>query len=341
MNKKALVALSGGVDSAVALELMQKSGYDCSGITMHLLDGDEQNIADAKAVADAVGVPFSVACFKDDFLKEVINEFVTAYENGLTPNPCVVCNKRLKFGKLLEVCDKMGIDFLVTGHYAKIEHKDGKVYLKKASDEKKDQSYFLYSLSKNQLERVIFPLGEYSKPKIREIAESLKFQNAKRRDSQDICFVPDGDYINVINKITNKTYPTGNFIDRSGAVLGQHQGIINYTIGQRKGLGIAIGEPMYVSAKNAEDNTVTLCDNASLFGTTLEADDFNWIIAPSEQTFRCKARIRYRHEEQPATVTVNGDTVTVVFDEPQRAITPGQSVVLYDGDYVLGGGIIK
>ena len=341
MNKKALIALSGGVDSAVALNLMKNNGYDCYGITMHLLDGDEQNITDAKAVAEAAGVPFSVADLSDCFRAAVIDEFVKAYENGLTPNPCVVCNKKLKFGKLLEICDEKGFDCLVTGHYAKTEHKNGKVYLKKADDPKKDQSYFLYSLTPEQLKRVIFPLGEYSKSEIRKIAEKLNLSNAHRRDSQDICFVPDGDYIKVINEITNKTYPKGDFIDKSGVVLGKHQGIINYTIGQRKGLGIALGQPMYVGAKNAKDNTVTLCDNASLFGSTLEADGFNWIIKPETAAFRCKARIRYRHEEQPATVTINGDTVTVVFDEPQRAITPGQSVVLYDGDYVLGGGIIK
>ncbi|MBE6798215.1 MAG: tRNA 2-thiouridine(34) synthase MnmA [Ruminococcaceae bacterium] len=341
MNKKALIALSGGVDSAVSLNLMIEQGYECEGITMHLLKGDEQNVADAEAVATAAGVPFSVADLKDYFKSEVIDEFVTAYENGLTPNPCVICNKKLKFGKLLDICNEKGIDYLVTGHYAKIERRDGKAYLKKADDPKKDQSYFLYSLSPEQLKRVIFPLGEYRKPKIREIAESLNLVNAKLRDSQDICFVPDGDYIKVINEVTNKTYPKGNFVDKNGAVLGEHQGIINYTVGQRKGLGIALGQPMYVSAKNQKDNTVTLCDNASLFSTTLEACDFNWIVEPCADMFRCKARIRYRHEEQPATVSLNGDTVTVVFDEPQRAITPGQSVVLYDGDYVLGGGIIK
>lgn len=341
MNKKALIALSGGVDSAVALSLMLQQGYECEGITMHLLEGEEQNITDAEAVAKTAGVPFSVADLEEYFKTTVIDEFVKAYENGLTPNPCVVCNKKLKFGKLLEICVEKQIDFLVTGHYAKTENKDGDIYLKKADDPKKDQSYFLYSLTPDQLKRIIFPLGEYSKSEIRKIAETLSLSNAHRRDSQDICFVPDGDYIKVINEVANKTYPKGNFIDKNGKVLGVHQGIVNYTVGQRKGLGIALGQPMYVGAKNEKDNTVTLCDNASLFSTTLEACDFNWIVRPKADTFRCKARIRYRHEEQPATVTLSGDTVTVVFDEPQRAITPGQSVVLYDGDYVLGGGIIK
>ncbi len=341
MSKKALIALSGGVDSAVALNLMLQNSYEVEGITMSLLDGDDQNALDAKSVADRASVPFSVVDLKDFFKETVIADFVDSYESGLTPNPCIICNKKLKFGKLLEICDEKGIDFLVTGHYAKVENSNGKVLLKKADDPKKDQSYFLYSLTPEQLKRVIFPLGEYSKSQIREIAENLNLENAHRRDSQDICFVPDGDYIKVIDYYTNKKYPFGNFIDKDGNVLGKHQGIVRYTVGQRKGLGIALGKPMYVCDKNAENNTVTLSTDEELYGTTLTAKNLNWIVTPVIDTFRCKARIRYRHEEQPATVTLLGDTAIVVFDQPQRAITPGQSVVFYYDDIVLGGGIIE
>lgn len=341
MSKKALIALSGGVDSAVALNLMLQQGYSCEGITMSLNNGDEQNITDAKAVAASAGVPFSSVDLKEFFKSTVIADFVCSYENGLTPNPCILCNRQLKFGKLLEICEDRGFDVLVTGHYAKTEQKDGNVYLKKADDPKKDQTYFLYSLTPRQLAKVMFPLGEFSKPQIRQIAENLNLINAHRRDSQDICFVPDGNYINVINEYSNTLYPKGIFVDKKGNILGEHQGIVNYTIGQRKGLGIALGKPMYVAAKNAGTNSVILAANEELYETTLTAHSLNWIVKPNADSFRCKAKIRYRHNEQPATVTLSGSTATVIFDEPQRAITPGQAVVFYEEDYVLGGGIIE
>lgn len=339
-RKKALIAMSGGVDSSVALSLMQSKGYECEGVTMRLLQNADSSIADAKAVAKRLGVPFTVAEMVDTFRETVIAGFVDLYEKGLTPNPCVMCNKLLKFGELLRLADQKDCDVLVTGHYAKVEKSGGQYVLKKAADLKKDQSYFLYTLTPEQLERVRFPLGDYTKPEIREIAERLGFVNAKRKDSQDICFVPDGDYAKVIAEYSGKAYPAGVFLDLKGNVLGKHSGLINYTVGQRKGLGIALGKPMYVCAKDPEKNTVTLCDDAELYKEKLSAKDFNWIIAPKADSFRCKARIRYRHTEQDATVTLQGDTVSVLFDEPQRAITPGQAVVLYDGDTVLGGGTI-
>ena len=339
-NKKALVAMSAGVDSSVALSLMQQMGYECQGVTMRLLANSDDSITDAKAVAERLKVEFTVAEMVDTFRETIIAEFVKAYEDGMTPNPCVLCNKVLKFGELLKIADQNNCDILVTGHYARVECADGKYLLKKAKDPAKDQSYFLYALTQEQLSRVYFPLGEYTKPQIRELAERLGLTNANRKDSQDICFVPDGNYAKVITEYANKSYPNGKFIDLKGNVLGEHSGIIKYTVGQRKGLGIALGKPMYVCAKSVKENTVTLCDDDELFSRSLKANNFNWIVEPKTDTLRCKARIRYRHLEQDATVKISADTVTVVFDEPQRAITPGQSVVLYDGDTVLGGGII-
>ena len=336
---KALIALSGGVDSAVAAYLMKQQGYDCIGAMMQLLDG--QSTDDAKAVCDNLGIPFYAFDMRDEFKNTIIDDFVTSFENGETPNPCVLCNKKLKFGALFQKMQELDCDVLVTGHYARIEETSGEFRLKKAENTAKDQSYFLYSLDPNVLKHVRFPLGGYTKDQIREIAENIGFSVARKKDSQDICFVPDGDYVKVITDLSKKHYKKGNFVDLAGSVLGTHQGIINYTVGQRKGLGIAFGKPMYVYRKNAETNEVTLCDDNELFTDTLEAKNINLLTNISLNNLKCKARIRYRHEEQPATVTQNGDTVTVKFDTPQRAITPGQSVVFFDGDIVLGGGIIK
>ncbi|MCH5315572.1 MAG: tRNA 2-thiouridine(34) synthase MnmA [Eubacterium sp.] len=351
--KKAIIAMSGGVDSSVAAYLMKKNGFDCIGATMKLYDNDDINISrektccslddieDARAVALRLSMPYYVFNFKEEFKEKVIDKFIRTYECGGTPNPCIDCNSQLKFKKLFQRMKELEFDYVITGHYARIEENNGWFYLKKGKDITKDQSYVLYSLTQNQLAHILFPLGDFSKTEIREIAQEQGFVNAKKRDSQDICFVPDGDYTSFIESYTGKKYPHGNFVDTNGNVLGTHKGIIRYTNGQRKGLGIALGKPAYVVGKNIEENTVVLGSNDDLFSNELTADDFNWIIPDVSREIKCKAKVRYNMKEQNTTAFVNDDgTVKVVFDELQRAITKGQAVVLYDGDTVLGGGTI-
>lgn len=351
--KKALVAMSGGVDSSVAAFFMKEMGFECMGITMKLYDNEDiginrektccslDDIEDARAVAHRLGMPYYVFNFKDEFEEKVINKFIKTYELGGTPNPCIECNRHLKFEKLMLRMKELGYDYVVTGHYADIEFKDGRYYLKKGVDLSKDQSYVLYSLTQEQLAHTMFPLGKCSKKEIREIAEKQGFINARKRDSQDICFVPDGDYAKFIEQYNGKTYPKGKFVDKTGKVLGEHNGLIRYTIGQRKGLGLAAGYPVYVCSKDIETNTVVVGSNEDLMTKQLKANDFNWIAPKPEDKLKCSAKTRYNMKEQPCTVWVNqNDDVVVEFDHPVRAVTPGQAVVLYDGDYVLGGGTI-
>ena len=347
--------MSGGVDSAVAAYLLKQRGYSLGGITMRVWSENEvipdssviepdENCIDAKMIADALDFPHHTVAYGSSFKSCVINKFLDDYKNGLTPNPCVECNKHIKFGKLFESAMDLGYDMLATGHYAKIQ-KDtqGNCFLQKATDANKDQSYFLWSIKKELLPFIEFPLGDYTKDQIRAIASENNFHNAHRSDSQDICFISDGDYISFIKKQCDDNFPNGNFIDVDGNVIGQHSGIINYTIGQRKGLGVAFGKPMFVGCKNSSQNTVMLCTDEELYSNTLTACSINLLVDDDfSSPVHVQAKIRYRHT--PATATVvrtDEDTLSVVFDEPQRAIAAGQSLVLYDGSTVLGGGIIN
>ena len=353
-NKKALIAMSGGVDSSVAAALMLKKGFDCMGCTMRLYENDMigedlfgtccslKDTQDARAVCEKLGIEYNIYHYEAEFTKNVIEPFVCSYERGETPNPCIRCNKYLKFDILYEKAKALGYDNIVTGHYARIKERDGHFYLLKAVDPGKDQSYVLYDLTEEQLSHTYFPLGEMTKDETREIAAGYGFVNKDKKDSQDICFVPDGDYAAMIKRYRKKDYPKGDFVDLQGNVLGTHEGIINYTIGQRRGLGIPADRRLYVKRLDTENNRVILADDEDLFDKEVMVREFNWITgnAPSEP-IRCHAKIRYRHKEQPATATIFADgKAKIVFDEPQRAITPGQSAVLYDGDIVLGGGII-
>ena len=339
---KALIGMSGGVDSSVAVHLMMRAGFDCIGGTMLLHDSTPDAAQDAEAVAARLGIPFYVFDLSERFRKAVMDDFVGCYERGLTPNPCIVCNRYLKFGAFLDIAREMGCDCVVTGHYAKIEEENGRFLLKKAADEAKDQTYFLYTLTQEQLAHTRFPLGELTKAEARAIAEERGFINAKKRDSQDICFVPDGDYMAFMERYTGKTYENGNYLDLSGKVVGRHKGAVAYTLGQRKGLGLAMGAPVYVCDKDMAANTVTVGPNEALFHSSLRAADWNWIaIEYLKEPIRVMAKARSRMIEQPATVyPEEGGFARVEFDEPQRAITPGQAVVLYDGDTVVGGGTI-
>jgi tRNA-specific 2-thiouridylase len=339
---KALIGMSGGVDSSVAVHLMMRAGFDCIGGTMLLHDSTPDAAQDAEAVAARLGIPFYVFDLSERFRKAVMDDFVGCYERGLTPNPCIVCNRYLKFGAFLDIAREMGCDCVVTGHYAKIEEENGRFLLKKAADEAKDQTYFLYTLTQEQLAHTRFPLGELTKAEARAIAEEQGFINAKKRDSQDICFVPDGDYMAFMERYTGKTYENGNYLDLSGKVVGRHKGAVAYTLGQRKGLGLAMGAPVYVCDKDMAANTVTVGPNEALFHSSLRAADWNWIaIEGLKEPIRVMAKARSRMIEQPATVyPEEGGFARVEFDEPQRAITPGQAVVLYDGDTVVGGGTI-
>ena len=383
MKKQALVGMSGGVDSSVAAYLVREAGYDVTGATMRLFDNETigitdrtccslSSIEDACSVANKLGIGYIVYDMRPDFRREVIDRFVRSYEHGETPNPCVACNKYLKFERLYELgahdlldtqetnSDDAAAVFgpadasgslagrpplsIATGHYAVIEKSpSGRFMLRKGADPGKDQSYFLYDLTQEQLSRTLFPLGAMTKPQVREIAESLGLVTAKKRESQDICFVPGGDYASFICGYTGHDYPAGDFVSTDGTVMGRHKGIINYTIGQRKGLGLALKKPAYVLELDTERNQVILGDNEELFTRELTAESFNWVsMAAPSGNVRASARIRYRHHEAPATIIpLSDDSVRIVFDEPQRAITRGQSVVVYDGEYVLGGGIIS
>lgn len=348
MPETLAIAMSGGVDSSAAACLLLEQGYELVGLTMKLFSrpGDVWHDGeDAQAVARQLGFPHHMVDLSPCFCTQVMDAFAAAYEAGCTPNPCVTCNRHIKFGALLDEAVKLGCGKLATGHYARVEYDagSGRYLLKKASRPEKDQSYVLSTLTQAQLSRTLLPLGELSKEEIRDIAHSRGLVTAHKSDSQDICFIPDGDYGAFIRSHTGKDYPAGPFLDEDGSLLGRHTGIIDYTVGQRRGLGVSSNHGrLYVKEIRPSDNAVILSGNESLFARTLTAGDLNLIpCAQLSGSVRLRAKIRYRMTEQPCTVEQTGpSTIRLTFDEPQRAITPGQTVVLYDGDTVVGGAVI-
>ena len=354
MGKQVLVAMSGGVDSSVAAWLLQRQGYECVGVTMKLYQNETvgrkghtccalEDVEDARSVARRMGIPHYTFNFCDSFDERVMRKFAESYERGDTPNPCIDCNRYLKFGALFRRARELGIDYIATGHYARIcLEPNGRWALRKAADPDRDQSYVLASMTQEQLSRTLFPLGGLRKPEVRAIAEEQGFCNARKHDSQDICFVPDGDYGAFLERYTGRTYPPGDILDRQGRVLGRHRGAVRYTLGQRKGLGVSAPEPLYVCGKSMADNTVTLGPESALYSRVLLAEDWVWGAIPAlTEPLRVTAKVRYRQVEKAAVAEpAENGAVRLTFDEPQRAITTGQAVVLYRGNAVLGGGTI-
>lgn len=356
-KKKVMLGMSGGVDSSVAAAILLEKGYDVIGVTMQLwpdMDEERQKVEgsccslsavdDARRVANTLGIPYYVMNFKEIFEESVIDYFKAEYIKGRTPNPCIACNKHVKFEALLNKAVSMGIDYVATGHYATITYDENykRYLLKKSATDKKDQTYVLYNMTQEQLKRTLMPIGEYTKEHVRELAMKLDLAVASKPDSQEICFVEDNDYARFIVENTDYKMIPGHFIDTNGNVLGRHKGIINYTVGQRKGLGIAFGSPKYVVKVDVDNNTVILGDETEIFSNELVASDLNFIaIDKLESKMKVTAKIRYSAKPADATIyPIDNDKVKVVFDVPQRAITPGQSVVFYDGDIVVGGGVI-
>ena len=355
---KLMLAMSGGVDSSVAL-LLLKEKYDIIGGTLRLVNksgddtgmcGSSKDIEDARKIAEKYGIPHHVFSMEELFEKEVIDSFTKSYLNGMTPNPCIECNEKIKFGALLKRARELGCEYIATGHYARtvFDEKSGRYLLLKSvfgdgTPNPKDQSYVLYRLSQQQLKPAVFPLGGMDKSEIREIAKNEGLINSDKSDSQDICFVTDGKYGEFITDRLKNPSPEGNFLDTNGNIIGRHKGQLYYTVGQRRGIGVGFGRPVYVISKNAAENTVTLGDNEFLFTDTLYANNLNWIAFDTPpREFTCKAKTRYKQTEQPCTVYLtDNDRIRVVFEEKIRAVTPGQHVVLYDGDVVLGGGVIE
>lgn len=357
MKRNAIIAMSGGVDSSVAAFLVQSQGYDCMGVTMKLFNNEDigekkektccslSDVEDARSVANKLGIPYYVFNFSSCFKENVIDRFIAAYNQGKTPNPCIDCNRYLKFEKLFLRAKELDYEFVATGHYAQIDYDKsiGRYLLKKSVDEGKDQSYFLYTLTQSQLSRLLLPLGEMKKSQIRKIAQEQGFVNATKHDSQDICFVPDGKYAEFIQQYTGTPSKIGEFKDSSGKVLGTHKGIIHYTIGQRKKLGLSVGKPIYVTALDPKENVVYVGDETELFSKSLKVDSVNWIPFSSlSGSKKALVKIRSTQKAQSAIIhPLNEKEVWVEFLKPQRAITPGQAAVFYEGDIVVGGGIIS
>ncbi len=353
-KKKVLVAMSGGVDSSVSALLLKNQGYEVIGATMQIWQSTEEEerengccsltaVNDARRVADKLDIPYYVLNFKDIFKKKVIDYFVKEYLEGRTPNPCVICNKEIKFEALLDKAVSMGIDYIATGHYAQVEYKKGRYLLKKSKSKTKDQTYALYNLTQEQLSKTIFPVGGMNKDKVRKIAERNELGVAHKPDSQEICFIEDNDYGKFISENTDSNRIPGNIVDTKGNILGRHRGTYHYTIGQRKGLKIPSNSPLYVIDINIDKNEVVVGDNTETFSDRLTAGDLNWIsIDKLDKEMKVKAKIRYGAKEARAIIKpIENNRVEVVFNKPQRAITRGQSVVFYKGNTVVGGGIIE
>ena len=353
-GRRVLVAMSGGVDSSVAAWLLKEQGYECIGVTMKLFGNDAvgldkghpcctlDDVEDAREVARRMGIPHYVFNFRDDFEEKVIRRFVDAYERGETPNPCIDCNRFLKFDRLYRRAVELKCDYIATGHYAQIvENGTGNFRMTKAADLSRDQSYVLYPIPRERLAHTLFPLGGLTKGAVRAIAEREGFVNARKHDSQDICFVPDGDYLAFMERYTGKAYPAGDIVDMDGRVVGRHRGAAGLTIGQRRGVGVSSSGRIYVCGKCMADNTVTVGPEEALYSTGCTAEDWNWLIPPPDGPFEALAKTRYRQTEQPVTVLPEGDRVRLAFARPQRAVTPGQAAVVYDENgVVLGGGTI-
>lgn len=356
MGKKVVVGMSGGVDSSVAAYLLKQQGYDVVGVTMQIWQDESHEeienkggccglsaVDDARRVAAMLDIPYYVMNFKSEFKRDVIDYFVREYLAGRTPNPCIACNRYVKWESLLTRSIQIGADYIATGHYARIcELPNGRYAIRNSVTAKKDQTYALYNLTQEQLKRTLMPIGDYTKEEVRKIAEDIGLMVARKPDSMEICFVPDNDYASFIEKETGVTSVPGDFVDVDGNVIGKHRGVIHYTVGQRKGLGIALGKPAFVVAIRPEQNQVVIGEDRDVYTERLYAKNLNFMAVDDiPEPVHVKAKIRYSHEGAYCTVRkIDSDTIECIFDQPVRAVTPGQAVVLYDGEYVLGGGTI-